>query len=91
VLLCVDPDVPSSPDSVNKDGMTIAANLPRVDFIHWVMVDIPAQTGTIDESTCSDGVIPHGKSKPNGPDGSRQDFIEAQKLWNDQNLFGDPG
>jgi len=72
VLLCVDPDVPSSGENFNKEGATIELNLPRVDFIHWVMVDIPAQTGSFAEGACSDGIVPHGKSDPTGPTGSRQ-------------------
>src|SRR5688572_27608084 len=39
-LICHDPDVPSKPDDVNREGRTIPANLPRVDFYHWVLVDL---------------------------------------------------
>jgi len=85
VLLCVDPDVPSSPDNVNKEGVTIATNLPRVDFIHWVMIDIPAQTGSIDEGTCSEGVVTHGKTEPDGPHGSRQGINDYTNF-----MAGDP-
>jgi Raf kinase inhibitor-like YbhB/YbcL family protein len=85
VLLCVDPDVPSSADNFNKEGSTIAANLPRVDFIHWVMVDIPAQVGSIDEGACSDGVVPHGKTDPAGLPGSRQGINDYTNF-----MAGDP-
>jgi Raf kinase inhibitor-like YbhB/YbcL family protein len=40
-LICHDPDVPSRPDDVNKEGRAIPADLPRIDFHHWVLVDIP--------------------------------------------------
>src|SRR5512132_731468 len=43
-VICHDPDVPSGPDSVNKEGVFVPAGLPRVDFFHWVLVDIPADT-----------------------------------------------
>ena len=58
VLVCVDPDVPSKPDDVNKEDREVPADLPRVDFYHWVMVDIPADCDGIDEAACSDGITP---------------------------------
>ena len=72
VLICVDTDVPSSLENFNKEGKTISANLPRVDFMHWVMVDIEAVDGGVEEAECSDGITPKGKQNPNGPPGSRQ-------------------
>jgi Raf kinase inhibitor-like YbhB/YbcL family protein len=72
VLICTDPDVPSSMDDFNKEDRTIAATLPRVNFVHWVMIDIPAADGTIEEGACSDGITAGGKQKPTGPAGSRQ-------------------
>ena len=46
-LVCHDPDVPSSGDDVNKEGRTVPASLPRVDFFHWVLIDIaPSTRGT---------------------------------------------
>jgi Raf kinase inhibitor-like YbhB/YbcL family protein len=85
VLLCVDPDVPSSMDDFNQEGATIALNLPRVDFIHWVMVDIPAQGGSIDEGACADGIVPGGKTDPTGPAGSRQGINDYTNF-----MAGDP-
>ena len=40
-LLCHDPDVPSRGDDVNQEGRVVPASLPRVDFFHWVLVDLP--------------------------------------------------
>ncbi|TDJ45012.1 MAG: YbhB/YbcL family Raf kinase inhibitor-like protein [Gammaproteobacteria bacterium] len=71
-LICTDPDVPSSMEDFNQEGRTIPAALPRVDFIHWVMVDIPATEGSVAEGECSDGITPGGKHNLNGPAGSRQ-------------------
>jgi Raf kinase inhibitor-like YbhB/YbcL family protein len=71
-LVCIDGDVPSRGDDVNKQGRTIPADLPRVDFAHWLMIDIPPTCGTIAEGACSDGVTRHGKRNPEGPAGSRQ-------------------
>jgi len=72
VLICVDTSVPSSLENFNKEGRTIATGLPRVEFIHWVMVDIQPRNGGVKEGACSDGITPGGKQDPNGPQGSRQ-------------------
>ena len=61
VLICHDPDVPSRADDVNLDGRTVPADLPRVDFFHWVLVDIPRDWRAIAEGAMSAGVTPHGK------------------------------
>ena len=72
VLLCIDPDVPSRPDDVNQPGREVPAELPRVDFVHWVMVDIPPGVRALEAGACSEGVTPRGKRTPLGPHGSRQ-------------------
>jgi Raf kinase inhibitor-like YbhB/YbcL family protein len=68
-LLCIDRDVPSVGDDVNQEGRTVPADLPRTDFVHWVLVDIPADTRSIAEGSYSDGgVVPGGKlGLSNGP------------------------
>lgn len=71
VLICHDVDVPSSPDNVNKEGMTVPADLPRVGFDHWVLVDLPAKPAHISVGEFSDGVIARGKDSP-GPRGTHQ-------------------
>ena len=60
-IICHDPDVPSVADDVNQEGKIVPADLPRVDFYHWVLVDIPAHTYSIAEGIASDGVTPKGK------------------------------
>ena len=72
VLICIDTDVPSSMDDFNKEGRTIAATLPRVDFIHWVMIDIAATDGIVQEGQCSAGITSGGKRTPAGLPGTRQ-------------------
>jgi Raf kinase inhibitor-like YbhB/YbcL family protein len=72
VLTCIDPDVPSKPDDVNKAGRTVPADLPRVEFVHWLMVNIPAECGELSAGACSDEITPHGKQTPFGPPGSVQ-------------------
>ena len=85
VLICVDTDVPSSLDNFNKEGKTISKDLPRVNFYHWVMVDIKAEEGSVDEGECSDGITPGGKQNPSGPTGSRQGINDYTKF-----MAGDP-
>ena len=71
-LLCHDPDVPSRGDDVNKEGRTVPASLPRVDFFHWVLIDLPRDTPTIGRGEFSDGVTARGKPGPHAPRGARQ-------------------
>lgn len=71
-LLCHDPDVPSRGDDVNQDGRVVPASLPRVDFWHWVLVDLPPGTPAIARGEFSDGVIARGKPGPHAPRGARQ-------------------
>ena len=70
VLICVDPDAPTVPDDVNQEGRVVPAGLPRADFHHWVMVDIPCTCTGIAAGECSDGVTPGGKSAPANPPGA---------------------
>ena len=53
VILCVDVDVPSAGDDVNQEGKRVPLNLPRVDFFHWVLCDLPASVTEIAEGTHS--------------------------------------
>jgi hypothetical protein len=71
-LLCHDPDVPSRGDDVNQEGRTVLASLPRVDFFHWVLVDLEPATAPIARGEFSRGVTPHGKPGPDAPRGARQ-------------------
>lgn len=63
-LICHDPDVPSRGDDVNQEGREVPESLPRVDFFHWVLIDIPPGLNTISAGTHSDGVIARGKPGP---------------------------
>ena len=63
-LICHDFDVPSKGDDVNQADREVPADLPRVDFFHWVMVDLPAGTGELKEGEFSRGFTPHGKPGP---------------------------
>lgn len=71
-LVCIDRDVPSRGDDVNQEGRSVPADLPRVDFAHWLLIDVPPTCTQVAAGSCSDGITPHGKPRPNGPAGSRQ-------------------
>lgn len=63
-VICHDIDVPSRGDDVNQEGKTVPADLPRVDFFHWVLIDLPAETRQIAAGSHSDKVTPRGKGGP---------------------------
>ena len=87
-LVCVDPDAPTVPDNVNKEGQTVPADLPRDDFHHLVMVDIPATCTGIAAGECSDGVTPRGKQNPPNPAAAPQarQGVSDYTVW----FAGDP-
>ena len=70
-LIAHDPDVPSVGDDVNQEGKTVPADLPRVDFFHWVLVDIDPARREIQAGEDSDGVTPRGKPVGSSPLGVR--------------------
>jgi len=53
-----DPDVPSVADDVNQEGKTVSKEIPRVDFYHWLLVDVPPSVNRIEEGQVSSEVIP---------------------------------
>ena len=63
-LICHDFDVPSKGDDVNQAGREIPADLPRVDFFHWLLCDVPAGVAAIAEGAFSDRFTAHGKPGP---------------------------
>ena len=70
-VTCVDLDAPTKPDDVNKPDRTVPYELPRAEFVHWVLVDIPPATTSIAEGTDADGMTARGKPTGQGPCGVR--------------------
>ena len=71
-LICHDFDVPTRADDVNQPGREVPADLPRTDFIHWVLVDLPARLSQVGEGEFSRGFTPRGKPGPASLHGARQ-------------------
>jgi Raf kinase inhibitor-like YbhB/YbcL family protein len=90
VLICHDPDVPSRGDDVNQEGRTVPASLPRVDFFHWVLVDLPAAVSEIEAGEFSSEITPRGKAGPAAPHGARHG-INDYTAWfgGDGDMRGD--
>lgn len=83
-LLSIDSDVPSVGDDVNQEGKTVPADLPRTDFVHWVLVDIPPDTRSIAEGAYSNGgVVARGKP---GLTGGPREGMNSYTGW----FQGDP-
>jgi Raf kinase inhibitor-like YbhB/YbcL family protein len=71
-LICHDFDVPSRGDDVNKTDREVPPDLPRVDFFHWVLVDLPHSVREIAEGEYSRAFTARGKPGPAAPRGARQ-------------------
>lgn len=71
-IICHDYDVPSVGDDVNQPDREVPADLPRVDFFHWVLVDLPPDKRSITEGEFCAGVVPRGQQVAQGPHGTRQ-------------------
>jgi Raf kinase inhibitor-like YbhB/YbcL family protein len=88
-LICHDPDVPSRGDDVNQEGKTVPPDLPRVDFFHWTMIDLPPDLSSIEAGSLSRGVIARGKSGPEiagGPVSGAREGLNDYTGW----FAGDP-
>ncbi len=89
-LICCDSDVPSRGDDVNQEGRSVPAALPRVDFYHWVLVDLVPDSGGIAAGEFSDGVTARGKNGPAGPRGTRQGINDYTGWFaSDKDMAGD--
>jgi Raf kinase inhibitor-like YbhB/YbcL family protein len=65
-ITCTDPDVPSDPTDVNQEGRTVPADLPRITFAHWLLVDLPADATEIAEAADGSGIVARGKPVDGG-------------------------
>ena len=88
-LVCHDSDVPSSGENVNQEGKVVEASLPRVDFYHWLLINIPADVHEIAAGSHSSGITAKGKAATSAPLG--QHGINDYTAWfnGDAQMGGD--
>ena len=79
VLLCIDTDAPTDGSLVADDSIDIPVAHPRGDFVHWAVVDIPADVHAIAAGSCSDGITPRGK--PAGSDAGGRRGLNDYTGW----------
>lgn len=70
-IVCTDVDAPSIGTDVNQPDRTVPYDLPRTDFYHWVLVDIPVDVDELPAGCDCDGVTPRGKEYGKTPFGVR--------------------
>ncbi len=89
-IVCHDPDVPSKGDDVNQEGRTVPRSLPRVDFFHWAIVDLPASLTGVQAGEFSSSVTARGKPGPAAPRGARQG-VNSYTGWfaSDKDMSGE--
>jgi Raf kinase inhibitor-like YbhB/YbcL family protein len=68
-VICIDPDVPGVGDDVNQEGKVVPVELPRVNFFHWVIVDLPPNVTEIKAGVHAIGITPGGKDVQTTPEG----------------------
>jgi Raf kinase inhibitor-like YbhB/YbcL family protein len=61
-IILFDPKSPAEHrEMMNKEGVTMTADVKRHDFYHWVLVDIPPNVRSIKEGADSNARVVHGK------------------------------
>lgn len=89
-LICHDFDVPSKADDVNKPDREIPSDLPRVDFFHWVLIDIPPTATELREGEHSKGFTARGKPGPQAANGARHGINDYTSWFaGDAQMAGD--
>lgn len=88
VVMIKDLDAPSEADDVNQEDKTVSKKIPRVDFYHWLLVDVPPTVARIEEGQESNGVVPKGKSPSKDALGKRGINDYTDFLAGDPELAG---
>lgn len=61
-LFCFDVDVALDGGDADREDRRLPEQLPRGEFFHWSLLDIPPALGSIGEGSFADGVVARGKS-----------------------------
>lgn len=80
-LFCLDGDAPAS--HVDLGRKLLAPELPRGEFCHWSLIDIPPSLQSIAEAQCSRSVTAHGKPGPvlTLPEGQLRQGLNDFTTW----------
>ncbi|MCU0773026.1 MAG: YbhB/YbcL family Raf kinase inhibitor-like protein [Ideonella sp.] len=84
-LICHDFDVPSVADDVNRPDREVPEDLPRIDFFHWVLADLPVGITSLREGEFSSGFVARGKPGPATLHGARHGLNDYTRWFS-----GDP-
>lgn len=68
-IACIDRDAPSEASMVNRNDREIPIDHPRAEFVHWLLVNLPAHCPGLAEGECGAGVVAGGKHPAPGPAG----------------------
>lgn len=90
-IIMHDRSVPTVFDDANQEGKTIPADLERMDFMHWILVDIPATTTSLPKGAESDGVVPKGKDTGPAEHGIRGANDFGMFMASNPDMAGDYG
>ncbi len=90
-IICVDVDVPTIFDDVNSEERTIPADMPRQDFFHGLLVDVPASITSLAEGAESDGIVAGGKNPGKVAHGVRGINDYTMFMASNPNMAGDYG
>ena len=90
-ILCHDPDAPSVGDDVNCEDRSVPHDLPRVDFYHWVLVDIDPGVTALAAGADSDAVTLGGKALGATPHGVRGINNYTDWFGDDPDMGGEYG
>lgn len=70
-LVCCDIDAPADGSDANIEGRTVPQDVPRTDFYHLVLFDIPIGTRQIAAGGLGRGVTTRDRPGPAAPHGAR--------------------